>query len=1506
MSRAGGAANKLGNYFEAVWTVDAVIDVYIGAYASITVEAFGDESLGVEFHLENLDGSLQFHSAKRQKQDGDWSIVDLCKGNAKTGRSILGDLFEKRRVHSTAELRFVSSTGANELREMCERADTPTNIRELRSALSAALQSKFDDRIVPLCGGDERNALRCLKAMEVVLRSHRDLIRAVNRRIELLFYRTDRLKLNPDNVRRMFAEFVLDNLGPKIDAEKIGGLLATNQIGVRDWKTDTAVNQTVAAINRRYLNVTETELINSAQIAREIVGKISETIADSASHGALVVAPGGYGKSCVLAQCVSRLASEGTPFLCLRMDSLHLCNTTRQLGDQLDLPASPAVVLAGISDNAPSVLVVDQLDAMSLVSGRNPQLWEVFQELCEEVRAYPHMKMILACRDFDLNHDHRLRKLGNTQSGFEKFTLNKLTDTDVLQSLDTAGFSQLNLGERQLEILSVPFHLLLFLQGAPCHKFQTVGELYDGYWKRKRQNLRARLGRETHWNEVVDALTQKMSARQVLFAPKVVVDDWEDDAQAMASEHVLVEAGGQYRFFHESFFDYAYARRFCASGQGVVEYLESTEQHLFRRAQVRQILAYRREIDFAQYLDDLRQIFESPNVRFHIKRMVASGLNQIEKPMPEEWSIVEPLLLDGELSRYLSPALRDHVGWFDLLDSLRILEQWLAADNSSLINAAIWYLESRSVLDSNSVRVAELITPYVGRDDNDWRPRIQRIMSWGAAHKSAEMALIFRNLVSSGSYDDASGTSGGDLWSQLHDAEEEAPRFVIDVLALWFDRTVARFDDGETWKFLNECNQNRSHTGALTVGVAANKEPGYFVEQMLSRVISTVLKTENHCREEVRNRAWPYLSNNGDPFGIDDAILLNLRKALQHLAQQNVASYRRHVAPLISHPHQTVSYLLLRSWADNPQEFADECAQFFVADKRRFAVGYASWIGSGQGTGHCAVTRATLKAITPYCSDELFKQLESRIIGYTTEYEKQRPNQRGFIELLLLRALDRVRISSDTAMRIEELERKFPTLTDTIVEEDNTSMPTFVGSPIPPDAAEKMSDRQWISAMQKYDGSTDSFKGGPDQLSQLLSEYARKDRKRFGALVESMPDNLDAMYFSAIIDGLCSRHANLNQNEKEADQLTSDATPTELFLSVIERLHSLPDKPCGSAIVGCIRILAERSLPPRVLDVVSYYATSDPDPASSRQDVSDAMDLHTQGINCVRGQAAEAISSLLYADPARMDALRAGLNALVTDSVEAVRTCAIVACLPLLNFSRDIAVELFLQACGRSTDICGTRPFERFIYYAVHTHYPQLRNLLQFALTCNNTVAVENVSAQIVLADLNEIDVGQDASNICEGTETQRKAAVEVYAKHLSNKVVGDTCAMRLQEFFNDEARSVHKAMRLAFWKMSGQRLLELQDFIGRLIEHQCFEATAEGLLRALEESNAELPQIICRAAERALEFLGSEGTHVAFRGASVARGIATLVIRQYEQATGNRHVKRTHIGAEKGPTLGS
>jgi hypothetical protein len=394
------------------------------------------------------------------------------------------------------------------------------------------------------------------------------------------------------------------------------------------------------------------------------------------------------------------------------------------------------------------------------------------------------------------------------------------------------------------------------------------------------------------------------------------------------------------------------------------------------------------------------------------------------------------------------------------------------------------------------------------------------------------------------------------------------------------------------------------------------------------------------------------------------------------------------------------------------------------------------------------------------------------------------------------------------------------------------------------------------------------------------------------ALAQNIPNTVHPHYFSAILEGLASLYASLSKEEKEADQREIAAAPTDFFLNVIDCLHTLPNKPCGSAIVGCIGMLSDRQIPNEYLAIVSYYAIHDPDPSTDiwQEGTNNGKyyggEPYTHGINSVRGKAARTISQLLYDDKGRIDTLRLALSSLSADSIIAVRTCAIAAFVPLLNFDRDAAVQLFLRACGGCDAICATPPFDQFVHYATYTHYIQLRPLLQFALNSCLAESVENAARQITLAELNDVDVCGDDDIVRTGSVPMRKTAASVYANNLANETVGGRCAEQLERYFDDEDKTVREQVANAFWGLTGSRLLELKDFIARFVESKAFECGPDNLLRALEESRLKIPNIICRTAERILEFIGEEGTHIAYHASMTAHSISTLIVRQYEQTT--------------------
>ena len=120
-------------------------------------------------------------------------------------------------------------------------------------------------------------------------------------------------------------------------------------------------------------------------------------------------------------------------------------------------------------------------------------------------------------------------------------------------------------------------------------------------------------------------------------------------------------------------------------------------------------------------------------------------------------------------------------------------------------------------------------------------------------------------------------------------------------------------------------------------------------------------------------------------------------------------------------------------------------------------------------------------------------------------------------------------------------------------------------------------------------------------------------------------------------------------------------------------------------------------------------------------------------------------------------------------------------------------------------------------------------------------------------------------------TDKMREAACHVYARNVCNPNDPDAAALAvrfLPQYFNDECEEVRKHVANAFWHIDGERLLQLKELILKFIESRSFETDPDDILRALETSSAELPHVICRAAERILEIIGDKGTSMAHRGA--------------------------------------
>ncbi|MCB1739435.1 MAG: hypothetical protein KDK91_03640 [Gammaproteobacteria bacterium] len=817
MPSRGGGAGKAGDQYEYLWVVEAALRVIGGRAEYVIYESLDpDESLGVEFNVQTAAGDVEYWSVKRQTTAAaGWTLATLTKAG-KSGRSILTDLVTHVERDPRNVAVFASMLGAARLEEMRSVATTAVTMQQ-RLNESMELQSDHDKYLLPLFDGDKERARQFLMRLQIRTADETSLRTQLESMIALLFYPEKGGSVHAEAVRRLLAEYLLDHMHQTVDRKMLLDQLATHGIRRKDWKVDATIREKVDALCDAYTRPLRAQLIGGALQtlpgAHKLLGPDGLPIA----RRTLISGGAGGGKSSESAHVIERLRAAGVSALPVRMDSIEEGILTPQgLGEALSLPASPVAVLSGLADGGECVLVIDQLDAVSLASGRRTDVWELFEQILSEADGYPNLRLIVACRAFDLEHDHRMRSLSAKTSAFEVVTIDPFDSTVVDEIL----------GDRKTHpklkpLLNVPLHLAMFLSlgRGESEDLETRDQLFDAFWTRKQQLCTQRLGRRCDFAAVVGWLADWLSDHQELSAPaNMLPDELRADADALTSEQVIMLTDGRYRFFHESFFDYAFARRFAQEGRCLVDLLVGGEQHLFRRAQVRQVLSFLRSNDPRRYEKELQSVLADNRVRFHIKKVILQYLSTVADPTLREWVVLSEIEAgERDWLTHINRVISSHVGWFDTLDRAGFLESGLASSEEQLEQRVVWLCTMPGILQHRSARVAALLREH-RRSDDTWRRYLQFVCQTGEVFHSREMFDLFLSLIRDGNLDGVRP-----WWNTLYSASDKAPDMAAEAIAAWLDRKLMLWD--QTHSKPRTDDQQPERRAADDGGDAAGGEP---------------------------------------------------------------------------------------------------------------------------------------------------------------------------------------------------------------------------------------------------------------------------------------------------------------------------------------------------------------------------------------------------------------------------------------------------------------------------------------------------------------------------------------------------------------------------------------------------------------------------------------------------------------------------------------------------------
>lgn len=1275
----GGIADKLGNGYESKWIVKYLILLASGKAEWFKFEGLDTEYTGFEFAC-GINGRTEWHQTKNNCPTGNWSINALAsKGVLKAFANRLGN-------DPTAHCFFISQDNAKDFRTLSEKSRIANDLPQLEANLSEKQAEALTD-LRKHWDVNDTALFDWLNRSIVEIIPERELDTFVESYGDLYFQ-------NGKGTYSFLRGILEENFNSKLTTDELREQISEKgSLIFRSWLFDSTLKKKVDEETQAYLSSYLPFGFSGTVIERQTENDVVDVILSQQSDMDIVFITGsaGVGKSGVNRGVLKKLIDKNIPVLAFRIDQFLSCNSKEELGLQITgQQESPVTTLKTLSPYGVAVLFIDQIDAVSDISGRGGSVKKVLFRLLEEAKSFGTIKVVMSCRTFDLNNDARLKDIYD-QDAVSNIEVPQLDwDTEIQPLLEGKGVEIQQLTDKQKQLLSLPINLTIFLNVyEPGFSFSSTTVLYDEFLTKKQRHISSTSNPSWTLVHVLGELSQWMSERQQLSAPAQILDRYPNALEILSSEGLITNSRRNVNFFHESFFDYIYARSFVTSNISINEMLCGGEQHLFRRTQVRQILEALREIDNQRYLKELSPLLTSDNIRYHIKSAVAQWLRSLKSPTNEEFKLLTEL--NTELEKFHSlfkVAVLAPEGWFKLLTNNGWLQQYLTQGSEEQIHDILWFLSVNAEKSHEGVmlvlRNALAVKPEIVSKLFPWFNRLH------LREPAPALLELYLELIDQNPQDFLKNIVSTNISMPFHRWIESSPdlcgRLIKKVYSIWCSENTDE---------IPFARDTESIIDSYSLAEIAKKSPLAFIEgttEVFVYAVTAVLNTDEFKHHYSFNRR----AYSGMNHGFDD-FLSKYRKSMVQLASEKLEVAKEYLLLLPAKKHECFMHIYLETIAAAPEALSYLLSDL-AEDELAFKAGFdgAKWLSLANA----------YKSASPCLNDDQSRIIEEYITNYTPEiidsfhiYQSVKSgggndywqpttkeaihylNRSGYQQWCILETVGGNQLNDLSNAKLAQLRRKFP---DCKVEKPDHIEASIVGSPLSKSSTEKMNDENWLSAIKKYSEARATSRrlgeGGARELAGCLHGDSAQDPERFAALCLKIPHDSNPAYVTEIVRGL---------SESE----TNSVTDTEL-VNVILHTHDHPDKPFGESIAKLLRAKPHLADEPKVLDLLLWYALNgesnddeDVDESNTERESTDIDSLlqggdhlHIRGINGVRGSAWGALhivfDEITSAEEKIIDAIK---FAVANEPLVSIRCCIIESFCTIFNKDKSLFSELVCQ-----------------------------------------------------------------------------------------------------------------------------------------------------------------------------------------------------------------------------------
>lgn len=1144
----------------------------------------------------------------------------------------------------------------------------------------------------------------------------------------------------------------------------------------------------------------------------QILGWIKEPLQEKEAPLAILVGSPGIGKSVVLKDLLEKLEKEGILFIGIKAD-LYYTEDKADLEKKLGLFDSfEKLIRTIIANYGKAVVIIDQLDALSLsLSGKREHLM-TYHTLIHQLIRISNLRIVMSIRRFDLDTDSDFTFLKK----YKQFPLGKLSKPEietVLKKLNPCP----EINELLYGLLASPYNLNAFVKiyssTLNLNSLRSSGDLYKELWtlkiitQNKSPNIQA--GR---LKELLYSIAFQMHDKQMIaMSSEIFIDDYFKEIEYLCKEGILSRSNSSIQFFHQTFYDFVFAKQFCEEGQSILKYVRNRWQSLGIRSMVKMVFSFLRETKHNEYIDILSKFLFNKKNRFHLQLLIIQILASEQSPTDSECDFVRRKIIKSKKYRTLFIESIRTTKWLQFVISEGIIEDLEDASNSVIDNAIglipiklriltldkvgyttftvkteknhqLWRSLFLRMLPDGRDDILQYITEaeFLGKSDF-----IRRILYFLKIWDNPKAFILYNEYILT--FDE----NGFDSYKMVEDA---IPYNIDWVISKCKESLVHRILASENNILRSNFKFNHSDIGLLNKLYNQNQFKAFNLN--LEVVLLLIEKSKYNIPYRYGD-LWidhAFHDSTFDEKNDYQFLFCKLGEELQSLSKAS-SIFKEFINRNIDTNYESVIRLLIYGLIANPEQYINEILALFVKLHGRNLL-------NEDNSWHYYLRKLIGKSY-PYFTQIQKNKINHILLSirYSKEYRIRENSETGHkrvvsfynhlsYKYLLSIPENEIKQQKELYKKYQECQRRYKNVND---EEPHRVRVHTVGPPLNGKAYQFMSLKQWRKSFLKYNSDMlrdfVSNKGGITEHARAFETEIKKRPAFFIHFIEKIVDDkdIDITYIVYGIRGLI--------------EVKYDFEKVRLIFKKTIKDREVTDYHMTYLIWNVDYFIENEYMDDEVFDFIVKASLYGEFPDR----IYNPTDLVFDGINSTRGAAVERLIQITY-KPEYSNRIFETVLKVAEDKMDSVKAAVLSQLAYLNHYDEQLAFKIFQKLINTDNEQLLKSSLWSVSYFKTNFYselIPYFRKLMSYE------ALVEDLATILAISWLEEIKGSQELlEELLQKSGKARNRMIYIVEVNMfhEEKLIREKCLTLFNRYLNDKTKEMAEEYSHLFLRLSPEK----------------------------------------------------------------------------------------------------